>query len=209
MIKDEQIKFLVKHSLAETREKKLDGSRGRFQEVSGFVFFIDIKNSTEAFLIQQDWTYLKFMHAFYAGVYHIFKAYGIREDSIKFLGDGILGVCLEELSADSPRCPFLEISKKIVILIYEIINNLGATHNNIIEGVKISIVPTLQHKLYRGKTGAYGESRIEYNGLAINQAINITKMHSNYDFFASMRIFGYHYHNYINLGDGVFEHNVS
>ncbi len=208
MISNELIRRAVNFSLAETRELKLDGTRGKFQEVEGFVFFIDIKNSTEAFLAQQDRTYLKFMHTFYAGVYRIFKAYNIREDSIKFLGDGILGICIERLNKEQVKCSFLEISQKIAVLIDEIISNLGARDNGIIEGIRISIVPTKPYKLYRGKTGAYGDSKIEYNGLAINKAIAMTKMKTPYDFFISMRIFGYHYPRNVDLEDGVFEHEI-
>jgi len=208
MITNDYITKMTRAFLRETRERKMDGTRGKFQEIQGFVFFIDIKNSTDAFLKQEDRTYLKFMHTFYAGVYRIFKAYGIKEDSIKFLGDGILGICIERLS-NSPKCLFSDISNKIVYLIREIIKNLSTVDNQIIDGLRIAIVPTNDYKLYRGKTGSYGDSKIEYNGLAINQAINMTKMESNYTFFASMRILGYHYDDYINLGHGVFEHNVS
>jgi len=208
MITDDYITKMTKAFLSETRENTLDGTRGKFQEIQGFVFFIDIKNSTEAFLNQEDRTYLKFMHTFYAGVYRIFKAFGIKEDSIKFLGDGILGICIERFS-NSQKCSFVAISNKIVYLIREIIKNLSTADNQIIDGLRIAIVPTDQYKLYRGKTGVYGKSRIEYNGLAINQAVNITKMHSNENFFASMRIFGYYYPDHINLGNGVFEHDIS
>ena len=101
-MKDTEIERMVKYFLAETREMKSDGSRGKFQEVRGFVFFIDIKNSTEAFVRQEDRTYLKFMHTFCAGVYRIFKSYGFKEDSIKFLGDGILGIYHEQLMGTIP-----------------------------------------------------------------------------------------------------------
>lgn len=208
MITDEYIKKMTKAFLSETREVKLDGSRGKFQEVEGFVFFVDIKNSTEAFLLQQDRTYLKFIHTFYAGVYRIFKVYNIREDSIKFLGDGILGICIARLNKEKIKCPFFEISQKISVLINEIIANLGAQNNSIIDGVRISIVPTKPYKLYRGKTGAYGDSKIEYNGLAINKAVAMTKIKSPHDFFVSMRIFGYYYPEHIILGDSIFEHKI-
>lgn len=187
-MRDEAIEHIVKFFLNETREKKSDGSRGTFQEIDGFIFFVDIKNSTEAFLEQEDRTYLKFIHTFHAGVYRIFKSHGFLEDSIKFIGDGILGICREKHTDKSPKCPFKEISNDIVKLIKVIIKNLGAKDNNIIEGIRIAIVPTSKYKLYRGKTGAYGDSRIEYNGLAINEAVKLTKMYSVNDYFASMRI---------------------
>lgn len=208
MVKDELIEKMVKHFLSETREKKTDGSRGTFQEVNGFVFFIDIRNSTEAFLIQKDRTYLKFMHTFYAGVYRIFKIHKFQEDSIKFLGDGILGFYRERLTEKTPECPFLEISNSIVKLVREIIKNLGSKDNTIIDGVRISIVPTDKYKLYMGKTGVYGNSRIEYNGLAINQAINLTKIHREDEAFALMRTVYWHYSDAVNLGNGVYEHEL-
>ena len=113
MIKDVDITKLVKYALHETREKKSDGTRGKFQEINGFVFFIDIRNSTQTFLEQQDRTYLKFAHAFYAGVHKIFRAYKFREDSIKFLGDGILGVYIGNLNKESLYCLAYEVSSKI------------------------------------------------------------------------------------------------
>lgn len=207
MVTDKKIELMVKAFLAETREKKTDGTRGNFQEIRGFVFFIDVKNSTEAFLVQQDRTYLKFMHTFYAGVFRIFKAYKFQEDSVKFLGDGILGVYSEYNTAQT-KCPFRDISEAVVKLVKEIIKNLGTSDNEIIEGIRISIVPTDSYKLYRGKTGAYGDSRIEYNGLAINQAINLTKIKRDDEPFASMRIKNWRYPDGIDLGNGVFEHGI-
>ena len=209
MIKDEYITNLVKQALYETREKKVDGTRGKFQEISGFVFFIDIRNSTETFLEQQDRTYLKFTHAFYGGVHRIFKAYKFREDSIKFLGDGILGIYRENLEPKT-QLPIYEISTKIVFLVKEIIKNLGARDNDIIEGIRISVVPTNRYKLYKGMTGVYGDSRVEYNGLAINQAVSLTKIKYSNEPFAVMRMMDYYYSNtkYKKLRDEVYEYEL-
>ncbi|HIP12842.1 MAG TPA: hypothetical protein EYG73_09015 [Arcobacter sp.] len=210
MIKDVHITNLVKHALIETREEKSDGSRGKFQELSGFVFFIDIRNSTQTFLEQQDRTYLKFAHAFYAGVHKIFRAYKFREDSIKFLGDGILAIYIENLNKESFNCPAYEVSSKIVFLVKEIIKHLGAKDNDIIDGIRISVVPTNKYKLYRGKTGIYGDSRIEYNGLAINQAVSLTKIKYPNEPFAVMRMMDYNYSNieYKQIKDGVYEYEL-
>ena len=210
MIRDKALEYIVKSALNETREKKSDGSRGQFQEVNGFVFFIDIRNSTETFLEQQDRTYLKFTHAFYGGVHRIFKAYKFREDSIKFLGDGILGIYSENLNKESIDCPTYEVATKIVFLVKEIIKNLGARDNNIIEGIRISVVPTNRYKLYKGMTGVYGDSRIEYNGLAINQAVSLTKIKYTNEPFAVMRIMDYHYSNIEckKLNDEVYEYEL-
>jgi hypothetical protein len=210
MIKDEYITNLVKRALSETRERKVDGSRGKFQEVNGFVFFIDIRNSTQTFLEQQDRTYLKFTHAFYGGVHRIFKAYKFREDSIKFLGDGVLGVYRENLNKESIDFPVYEVATKIVFLVKEIIENLGARDNDIIDGIRISVVPTNHYKLYKGMTGIYGDSRVEYNGLAINQAVSLTKIKYPNEPFAVMRMMDYHYSNieYKKLKDEVYEYEL-
>lgn len=210
MIENKRIEHIVKRALSETREKKSDGSRGQFKEISGFVFFIDIRNSTEAFLEQQDRTYLKFTHAFYGGVHRIFKAYKFKEDSIKFLGDGILGIYLENLQKKPIECPIYQISQKIVFLVNEIIENLGVKDNAIIDGIRISVVPTNEYKLYRGYTGMYGDSRIEYNGLAINQAVGLTKIKYSNEPFAVLRMLKYHYSNreYKKLQDEVYEYEL-
>jgi len=209
MIENKRIEYIVKRALSETREKKSDSSRGQFKEISGFVFFIDIKNSTEAFLEQQDRTYLKFTHAFYEGVYRIFKSYKFAENSIKFLGDGILGIFQENLKPET-QLAIYEISSKIVFLVKEIIRNLGAKDNHIITGIRISVVSTNKYKLYKGMTGIYGDSRVEYNGLAINQAVSLTKIKYCNEPFAVMRMLDYYYSNieYKKLKDEVYEYEL-